>query len=151
MIRKIKTSGADITEEVAEKIGSRLKGREVIELISDLGGGKTTFVRGLAKGAGSKDHVSSPSFAISKTYQTDGFTLQHYDFYRLNEAGIMAHELSDIAKDDNKVAVIEWGDIVRDVLPHDRMTVTINNLGDELRELVFELPEELSYLMEDIG
>jgi tRNA threonylcarbamoyladenosine biosynthesis protein TsaE len=59
---------AEQTENIAHLIGARLRGGEVIELVSDLGGGKTTFTRGLADGAGSKDIVASPTFIVSKVY-----------------------------------------------------------------------------------
>src|SRR5262245_31168810 len=61
MTRQISSASSAETEELAQSLGRRLKGGEVIELVSDLGGGKTTFVRGLAKGAGSPDKVASPS------------------------------------------------------------------------------------------
>jgi tRNA threonylcarbamoyladenosine biosynthesis protein TsaE len=62
---KIVTNSPEQTIDVAKSIGARLKGGECIELTSDVGGGKTTFVRGLVSGAGSTDHVSSPTFTIS--------------------------------------------------------------------------------------
>src|SRR6185312_5854101 len=80
---------SDNTSDVAMKIGRKLQGGEVIELISDLGGGKTTFVRGLAKGMGSQDTVRSPSFTLSNEYRSGKLTLYHFDFYRLEDPGIM--------------------------------------------------------------
>jgi len=62
---------------------------EIIELRSDLGGGKTTFTQGLAAGAGSKDAVSSPTFTLKKIYRAGELHIYHYDFYRLNEPGIL--------------------------------------------------------------
>src|SRR6185436_20817876 len=96
--KTVVTTSAVETESLGEKVGRNLKGGEVIVLSSDLGGGKTTFVRGLARGADSADHVSSPTFTLSKVYQlqndtkasTDSNTktlreIQHFDFYRLDE------------------------------------------------------------------
>src|SRR4051812_18557733 len=88
------TSFAD-TERLGELLGSRLDGSEVIELRSDLGGGKTTFVRGLIRGTGSKDHVVSPTFTLSRIYQTKDFQIHHFDFYRLNDPGILADQLAE--------------------------------------------------------
>ena len=65
---KLSSNNAEQTELIAVAIGKRLRGGEMIELVSDLGGGKTTFTRGLARGAGSSDVVSSPTFTISKVY-----------------------------------------------------------------------------------
>src|SRR5262249_35297728 len=115
----LRTASAEATEKLGEQIGKRLRGGEVIELVSDLGGGKTTFVRGLARGFGSTAHVSSPTFTISHEYKAGRRTLYHYDFYRLTEAGIMADELAEAAHDPDAVVVVEWGDIVADVLPAD--------------------------------
>jgi len=80
---RITSESPEATEQLAEAIGRRLTGGEVIELVSDLGGGKTTFVRGLARGLGSADVVSSPTFTVSKVYKADKLELHHFDFYRL--------------------------------------------------------------------
>lgn len=69
---QVMTDSASATETLGEAMGKRLRGSEVIELVSDLGGGKTTFVRGLARGLGSTDKVSSPTFTISQVYKTNG-------------------------------------------------------------------------------
>ncbi len=119
---------------LAEKIGSRLRGGEVIELVSDLGGGKTTFVRGLAKAIGSEDVVSSPSFTINNVYQGTTLRMYHFDFYRLPEAGILRDELAEILTDPQAVTVVEWGDIVEDVLPADRITIRIAVTGETSRQ-----------------
>ncbi len=103
-------------------LGSRLRGGEVIELRSDLGGGKTTFVRGLAKGAGSLDRVSSPTFTLSRIYKTKKFGIHHFDFYRLIDPGVLADQLAEAMGGDN-VVVVEWADIVTDVLPEQRISV----------------------------
>lgn len=131
-------------------MGRALKGGEVIELASDLGGGKTTFVRGLARGAGSKDKVASPTFTISKVYQTDTFEIDHFDFYRLSDPGIVANELAEVAGDSQVVAVVEWGDVVRGVLPDKRLQVRIEQTPDGSRTLLFSAPQELQHLIEAV-
>lgn len=122
----------------------------MIELISDLGGGKTTFVRGLARGAGSKDRVASPTFTISKVYETDKFQMHHFDFYRLAEAGIVADELAEVIGDPKMVAIVEWGDVVRDVLPEARLSLKISQTSEGHRLLEFSVPELLGYLLEGV-
>jgi len=137
------TESSEQTIELGTRIGKRLVGGEVIELISDLGGGKTTFVRGLAEGFGSKEPVASPSFAISFVYSVDGIKeLYHYDFYRLNEPGILKDELLETLGDDASVVVIEWGDIVRDFLPKDSIKVSIKKNSENEREFIFEYDEK---------
>lgn len=135
------------TEAIAAIIGKQLKGGEVVELVSDLGGGKTAFVRGLARGMGSSDHVASPTFTISREYHTDKLTLYHFDFYRLHEPGIMTAELAEIIDDPKAVVAVEWSDIVQHVLPEKRVTVRIVSTGDTARRLEFNYPPELAYLI----
>lgn len=132
---------------LADSIGARLRGGETLELVSDLGGGKTTFVRGLANGIGSKDQVRSPSFTLGNEYRTGKLTLHHLDFYRLREAGIMRNELAEIVGDPLAVVVIEWGDVVNDVLPANRVTINIKTSGPSSRELIISYPDELEYLI----
>ena len=138
------------TEQLAKHIGSRLKGGECIELISDLGGGKTTFTRGLANGAGSADNVASPTFTISRVYTTPNFDIHHFDFYRLNDAGLAAHELNDLVDDNKIVVVVEWGGVVEEVLPTNRVSIKITASGEETRQFTLSLPEQLRYLVENV-
>ena len=139
------------TEQLAAEVGSRLRGGEVIELVSDLGGGKTTFTRGLVAGAGSTDKVASPTFTLSREYQAPRFRIAHFDFYRLAEAGIMADELAEVVQDTAYVTVVEWGDIVHDVLPEKRLTIRLQQTGDDNRLLSFEYPHELCHLVEEMA
>lgn len=128
------------------RIGHKLRGGEVIELTSDLGGGKTAFVRGLAKGMGSTDPVHSPSFTLSNQYRAGKLTLHHFDFYRLNEPGIMERELAEVLEDPQAVAVIEWGGIAETVLPPGRLVIHIKPTGETSRQFNFSCPNNLSYL-----
>ena len=145
------STNSEQTEQLAEQIGRKLKGGEIIELASDLGGGKTTFVRGLARGLGSSDRVASPTFTISRVYTSGRLSIYHFDFYRLHEAGLVAEELADIIGDQHVVTVVEWGGIVNNVLPKERMTIHISRsaASDDTRDLTFTYPETLAYLMED--
>lgn len=135
---------------IAGHIGRKLRGGETLELISDLGGGKTAFVRGLVKGAGSHDNVASPTFTISREYEAPDFTIRHFDFYRLQEAGVVAAELAEFLEDPRTVTVVEWGDIVHDVLPSVRLKLTIRMTGENSRELTFVCPPEYNYLIEEL-
>ncbi|MBC7707874.1 tRNA (adenosine(37)-N6)-threonylcarbamoyltransferase complex ATPase subunit type 1 TsaE [Polaromonas sp.] len=132
---------------LAEQIGARLKGGETIELVSDLGGGKTAFVRGLAAGLGSTDRVSSPSFTLTNQYQAGDKTLHHFDFYRLSEPGILKAELAEILADNHNIVAIEWADVVVDILPTERLSVTIRPTGETNREFTFTYPLSLAYLL----
>ncbi len=121
---------------LGERIGKSVHGGQVIELIGDVGAGKTTLTRAIARGMDIADEIHSPTFTIKNMYDgRDGLRLVHYDFYRLNEAGLMSDELAEAVNDENAVVVIEWGDIVADVLPADRMTVTIAPTNEDTREM----------------
>jgi tRNA threonylcarbamoyladenosine biosynthesis protein TsaE len=149
--KTITTHSAEETERLGEAIGRRLRGDETIELVSDLGGGKTTFVRGLARGLGSSHQVSSPTFTISQVYAAGERALAHFDFYRLTEPGLMADELAESIHDPQTVVVIEWGDIVADVLPAERLTIAITATGESARKLTLTYPDDLSYIVQELA
>ncbi len=132
-------------------MGRLLRGGEVIELLSDLGGGKTTFVRGLARGVGSKDHVSSPTFKICNSYKTDdGLTINHFDFYRLRDAGLIEFEMQDYLDDPKSIIVIEWGGVVSSVIPDKKVEINIVKTG-EGRIIKCEIPHEFEYLAKGLN
>lgn len=115
--------------------------------MSDVGGGKTTFVRGLAQGLGSHDKVASPSFTISREYKAGDITMYHFDFYRLSDPGIVANELAEVVGDPMAVVVVEWADIVENVLPADKLTIGITSTGDTERAINCRYPKNLQYLI----
>lgn len=139
--------------QLAYKIASSLKGGEVIELVGDVGAGKTTFTKALATALGVKETVQSPTFTISNRYETaNGRTLAHYDFYRLHDAGIMADELAETANDNGCITVLEWSDIVAEVLPEDRLTLTLTPLSEEKRSVTFHAGGKISKkILEQLG
>ena len=145
--RLIETKSPQETEQLGAAIGAQLQGGEVIELISDLGGGKTALTRGFAQGLGSGDRVMSPTFTISRVYTSGALQMVHYDFYRLDDPGLLRHELVESLTDEKTITVIEWSHVVKDVLPKDRVTITIRKTGEEAREFNIQYPESLSYLM----
>lgn len=145
------THSPEETEALAATIGGRLRGWETVELISDLGGGKTTFVRGLTRGAGSQDHVASPTFALSKVYNAPGFEILHFDFYRLTEAGVLEHEVRDAWQGRKAVLVVEWAETVRHVLPKDRVTVRLTAANDSNeRKITITSGGQFKYLVEGL-
>ena len=108
----------------------------VIELVGDVGAGKTTFTRGLAKGLGVESPVTSPSFTISKRYALPGGSLVHYDFYRLPDPGLMADDLADVLSEKNTVVVVEWGGSISDLLPENHHKIEIKLNEDGSREVI---------------
>ena len=103
----------------------------VIELIGDVGAGKTTFTRGLAEGLGTTEPVTSPSFTIAKRYAIKNGILAHYDFYRLPDPGLMSEDLAESIADPHTITVVEWADTAKDVLPENRLIfkISINDDG----------------------
>lgn len=123
-------------KQLGEKLGELLSGGEVFELIGDVGAGKTTFTKGLAVGMKIDEVIQSPTFTISRVYTTpSGLELRHYDFYRLNEAGIMASELAESIDQPDVVTIVEWAKAVESVLSSDRIRVAISATSDEERQV----------------
>ena len=99
----------------------------VVELIGDVGAGKTTFTRGLAEGLGIKEQITSPSFTISKSYALPNSTgrLIHYDFYRLPDPGLMLDDLRENLETPENIIIVEWGESVADILPENHLKIAI--------------------------
>lgn len=122
----------DFGKEFAKKVSPG----QVIELLGDVGAGKTTFTRGLAEGLGVKESITSPSFTISKTYALPGGkNLVHYDFYRLPDPGLMSEDLSESIGNPNNIVIIEWADSVANLLPENHIKITISYNEDDTREV----------------
>lgn len=120
----------------AQTVAHKLKGGEVVELIGDVGAGKTTFVKGLAKGLGINEVINSPTFTISQIYHNKKSpALYHYDFYRLKEPGLMKYELAGAMSDPSAVTVIEWAESVADILPATRVVVNIVATSEHERQV----------------
>lgn len=132
--------------EFGRKFAENLVFPAVIELVGDVGAGKTTFTRGFAEGLGIHEPITSPSFTISKRYPfttpsrsgrpTHSGELIHYDFYRLDDPGIMRDELAEALFDPNSVVVVEWGGGVADLLPSHKTRIEIVLRGDGGRDLL---------------
>lgn len=95
---------------------------------------------------GSKDVVHSPSFTLSNQYQSAKLTMHHYDFYRLDDPGILRNELAETIQDPQAVVVVEWPNIANAVIPADHITLNIKATGENSRLLTFKYPAKLAYL-----
>ncbi len=137
---------------MGRQLGKALRPPEVIELVSDLGGGKTTIVKGLVAGLGSKDRVASPTFTLSKIYKTKDTEIHHFDFYRLGEPGVVSDQLQESLDDPKVITVIEWSDIVKGALPEDRITIRFSPVASspDEREIVVSYPESKTQVIEKI-
>lgn len=138
MTEMIEVKSYQEMQALGERLGAQFAGGELIELVGDVGAGKTTLVRGIARGMGIDETIQSPSFTINRVYDTaHGRRLVHYDFYRLADPGIMQDELRETMADPSTVTIIEWADSVGQLLPQDRLTVTIQPTGENDRQVTF--------------
>ncbi len=132
--------------QLGQSFAEQLNFPAVIELVGDVGAGKTTFTRGLAQGLGINEPITSPSFTISKRYAfTDSNgrnrELIHYDFYRLNDPGVMSDELSETLNNQDSIIVVEWGDEVANILPTSKIEITISQNDDNTRTVDIIIPK----------
>ncbi len=132
----------DDTYELAKKLGQQAKAGDVICLIGDLGVGKTLFSQGFARGVGIEEYVNSPTFTIVQEYEgTDDrrLKLYHFDVYRIEDSEEMEEVgFTDMIYGDG-VSLIEWADMISDILPDKYTKVTIEkNLekGFDYRKIV---------------
>lgn len=135
---KFTTRSATETEQVAENFAQTLVGGEILLLKGDLGAGKTHFVKGLARGLGVDDVVTSPTFALHNVY-FGRLTLNHFDFYRIEnseEAEMLG--LNELFYDKNAVSAIEWSERVADLLPPNCITVAIDKVSDSVRTITVQ-------------
>lgn len=121
------------------KLGSLLVGGETIVLTGDVGAGKTVLTKGIAGGLAIDEDIQSPTFTISRVYEgREGIRLNHYDFYRLTSPGIMRDELAEVMSDPKSVTVIEWAEIVEDVIKPGALQVRIVPIDETSREVMLE-------------
>lgn len=125
---------------LGERLAKKLVWPFCLELVGDVGAGKTTFIKGLAGGLGSADEVTSPSFTINNQYRLGGGRiLSHFDFYRLSEGGVMSQELAEDLGDEQTSVVVEWGETIGAVLPTHRYRLLIDYTADGRKVTLGEL------------
>lgn len=126
-------------EAIGERIAEGFRGGEVILLSGDLGAGKTVLAKGIAKGLGIAEEVTSPTFAIHNVYQ-GRLTLNHFDFYRLeSEEEAMLLGLEEIIGAEDSVAVCEWWKNVSGLfLRLKTIRITVEGSGNEMRTVTVE-------------
>ena len=129
---EIRSNSQEETMALAEKIAANVKEGMVITLKGDLGAGKTTFTKGIGKGLGIKKAISSPTFTIMKIYQGN-MPLYHIDAYRLEE------HFQDLGFEEyingDGLCVVEWADFIEEILPKERLAISIDYEGDSARKI----------------
>ena len=131
------TNSPEETEKIGEALGKSLQAGTVLAYRGDLGAGKTAFTRGLARGLGYNDPVTSPTYTIVNEYLGGRIPLFHFDMYRLTSAD----DLFDIGWDDyldrGGICAVEWSENVAEAM-EDPITVTIEKLGAESRRITIQ-------------
>jgi tRNA threonylcarbamoyladenosine biosynthesis protein TsaE len=134
------TASVDQTRDLAEAVASMARSGDVIVLAGDLGAGKTAFVQGFGRGLGVTERITSPTFTLVHVYEGDRLTVHHLDVYRLGTLS----EAVDLGLaemlDEGGVVLVEWGEAILPVLPHDYLDVRITfGAADDDRQLAFQV------------
>jgi tRNA threonylcarbamoyladenosine biosynthesis protein TsaE len=135
--RSFTTATAEETERAGEALAAELRAGDVVALVGELGAGKTCFVRGLVRGLGGGDVVSSPTFVMVNLYRAR-VPIHHLDAYRTGSLS----EVVDLGLDEmlasGTITLIEWADRIAPLVPPDALWVRISGLGDEPRSISIE-------------
>ncbi len=137
----IETHDPEETFEVGRKIGMNAKPGQIYTLTGDLGVGKTVFTQGVAAGLGITEPVNSPTFTIVQEYEDGRLPFYHFDVYRIGDL----EEMEEIGYDDyffgQGICLIEWAELIEEILPEKRIEVTIEKdleKGFEYRKITIE-------------
>ena len=137
----IETHDPEETFEVGRKIGMNAKPGQIYTLTGDLGVGKTVFTQGVAAGLGITEPVNSPTFTIIQEYEDGRLPFYHFDVYRIGDL----EEMEEIGYDDyffgQGICLIEWAELIEEILPENRIEVTIEKdleKGFEYRKITIE-------------
>lgn len=121
----IETNSPEETFALGQKLGEQAKAGQIYILNGDLGVGKTVFTQGIARGLGITEAVSSPTFTIVQVYEEGRLPFYHFDVYRIGDI----EEMEEIGYDDyffgNGVCMIEWAELIEELIPENSIHVTI--------------------------
>lgn len=134
-MKQIRANSLEDLAHVAQEILASLEGRSVVAFCGAMGAGKTTLISAIMEQLGSSDSVTSPTFALVNQYDTaDGDTVYHFDFYRINRI----EEVFDMGYEEyfysGDLCLIEWPELVENLLPDDAMVVRIDILSPTERQ-----------------
>lgn len=127
------------TRALGHRIAEAAEPGDVVALIGDLGTGKTALTKYIAEGLGIKGDISSPTFTIVKEYRSGRLPLYHFDVYRLGSGDELIDIGAEEMLDGDGLCVIEWADIVADVLPEDALAIRLDygeNEGERIAEIL---------------
>ena len=133
---EITTNSPAETEAAGAALAARLNPGSVIAFTGDLGAGKTAFTRGLARGLGVEERVTSPTFTIVNEYEGGRLPLFHFDMYRLGSADELFHIGWEDYLARNGVCAVEWSENVEEALDGDTIRVDISRGQDENTRII---------------
>ena len=138
---EIITKSAGETQKVGRFLAGEIKKEKrvegkavIIALEGDLGGGKTTFVQGFAKGLGIKDKITSPTFVIFKKY--DFF--YHIDCYRIKDKDLLELDFNEIINNNKNIVIIEWAEKIKKILPKNTLWMKFEYLDKNKRKIIIK-------------
>lgn len=129
-MKTIYSDSPEQTEEIGQNIANHLRGDEVIAMFGGLGMGKTALTRGIVKGLGGGDCVTSPTFALVNEYEGRFFKVYHFDMYRIGGVDDL-YAIGFFDYLGRGVVVIEWSENIIDVLPDDSIIIRLQNGDDQ--------------------
>lgn len=131
---KFTSNSIEETRKIAQNFGECLKGGETVLLNGDLGAGKTTFTQFLLKELGVEDVVSSPTFAILKSYKGK-FIFHHFDTYRITTEEAIEAGFDEILSETDSIKIVEWSENISELLPDSKITINIQTIDENKREI----------------
>lgn len=147
MVKILVTRQASETMAAGEWLADRVDGGKVVCLSGDLGGGKTTFMKGLARGLGVDQVITSPTFVVESVYKRKTKnvkrkikTIYHFDVYRIkNTAEVLALGWEEVLADPAGVVVVEWAERIKEILPPKCIWVRFKFIDQNVREIRIEI------------
>jgi len=128
---KVIVKDLEQTNQLARQFADTLHVGDVVLLNGDLGAGKTTFTQFVFKHLGVKGVVNSPTFAVLKTYDANGITLNHFDTYRINTAEAIECGFDEVISSGEDITFIEWSENIKELLPSNCIKVNITLSGND--------------------
>ena len=129
------TNSVAETRALGEELSTSLRPGDVVVLEGELGAGKSELARGIARGLGVRETVTSPSFTILNVYESGRYPLYHFDWYRLESAD----ELYELGMDEylggDGIAVVEWAERCPEAVPENTIRITLDVTGEESRRI----------------
>ena len=129
-MQKVVTLSENDTIKLGEKTAGLLKPGDIIALEGELGTGKTVFVKGVAKGLKIREHITSPTFNIVHSYESESVTLHHFDVYRVNDEDELFETGFEEYLYKGDICIIEWADLIKDMLPENTIWIKLERIDN---------------------